>query len=162
MEEDEVGVEVNRSNNSTNLDDSFTCKFCDDNFKTKRELMKHKKKDHKENIAQCWKYSAGNSEFGDENCWLDHCSTESKKFKCGLREQVFSVQSDFHSHRKEKHRQLLPLCKNFHNGTCVYGKELCWFKHELIEKRIKVKSFDNLEDVIQKLLQIMEIFQKEW
>ena len=73
VEEDEESDQVNRSNRSYNADNSFVCTFCDDNFKSKRDLMKHKKMDHLEKIAQCWKYSAGNCEFCDENCWFNHC-----------------------------------------------------------------------------------------
>ena len=152
VEEDEESDQVNRSNRSYNADNSFVCTFCDDNFKTQRDLMKHKKMDHLEKIAQCWKYSAGNCEFGDENCWFDHCSKKSKKWVwC---EDVFSSQSDFHSHQKVQHRQFVPMCKNF--KTCIYGEEICWFNHENIMSRNEDENIANNENMIKKLIQMME------
>ena len=116
--------------------------------------MQHKKSDHSEKIAQCWKYSAGNCELGDEHCWFNHCSKESQKFKCGRCENVFSSQSDFHCHQKEQHRQFIPKCKNFE--TCIYGKATCWFKHENNKSRNEDENITNNESMIQKLIQMME------
>ena len=81
--------------------------------------------DHLGKIAQCWKYSVENCEFGDENCWFNLCSKESQKFKCDWSKHVFSSQSDFYSQQKEQHRQFVTKCKNF--KTCIYGEEICWF-----------------------------------
>ena len=152
-EEDEVSDQLNRSNRSY-LDSSFVCNFCDDKFKIKRDLMKHKKMEYLEKVAQCWKYSAGNCEFSDEHCWFNHCSKESHKFECGRCENVFSSQSDFHSHQKEQHWQFIPMCKNF--KTCIYSKKTCWFKHENNENRNEDENNVNNEIMIQKLIQMME------
>ena len=41
-------------------EDSLECKFCDEAFENKGDLMSHNKEEHKENLAICQHYSAGN------------------------------------------------------------------------------------------------------
>ena len=49
-----------------------TCKECNNTFLTKTELMKHKKKSHKDKIQTCRKYSQGNCSFDENSCWYSH------------------------------------------------------------------------------------------
>jgi hypothetical protein len=43
---------------------------------------------------------------------------------------VFTNQSDFLKHRKQKHAQNVPHCKNFDKGARKYGNENDKLKHE--------------------------------
>ena len=46
------------------------------------------------------------------------------------------------------------MCKNF--KTCIYGEEICWFKHENIKSRNEDENIANNENMIKKLIQMME------
>ena len=77
----------------------FTCKFCEETFKTKKEVMHHNKNEHIEKVANCWKYSSGNCEYGEYNCWFTHTKNEivmePAEIECNRCEQVFTAQSEF-------------------------------------------------------------------
>ena len=47
---------------------SFSCEYCEDKFANLRELMKHKNKQHAENVQRCWNYADGKCEFDDKKC----------------------------------------------------------------------------------------------
>ena len=53
--------------------------------------MKHKKQEHKEKVATCWKFVAGDCRFSDKNCWFNHCLNNLEDFDeiecswCGVR-----------------------------------------------------------------------------
>ena len=71
-------------------------------------------------------------------------------------------------HRKSNHEQILPTCRNFVDGSCIYGSEKCWFKHGETkdEKESNEKKQNENNDMIQGILKIMEkiteqIFQIE-
>ena len=49
--------------------DPFSCKLCNERFKTLRISMLHNKTEHKEKLAECWKFSTRECNFGDD-CWL--------------------------------------------------------------------------------------------
>ena len=66
----------------------------------------------------------------------------------------FRTQSDFYSHRKQHHKQSIPSCKNFKNGSCIYGKDICWFLHENMDTGEEIET--NHENIIQKMMQMME------
>ena len=148
-DEDTSDVEI-----SEQVNNHFKCNFCDETFATKRDLMQHKKRNHEEKVAQCWQYSSGSCAFGDQQCWFNH--TKSKTFKCSWCDEVFTVQSDFLFHKKKKHIQFVPICKNLNAGSCIYGKELCWFKHNCGGSIQEGKEPDNHEIVMHKIIQMME------
>jgi predicted site-specific integrase-resolvase len=77
-------------------------------------------------------------------------------------EKVFQNQSEYIKHKKKNHAKLVKLCNKFTNGTCNYGNERCWFRHNDIEI---IKENEN-EEVVQGILKMMEkmterIFQME-
>ena len=41
-------------------------------FKNKKDLMKHKKKEHTENVQILSHYSCGNDPYGEQNFWFIH------------------------------------------------------------------------------------------
>ena len=108
--------------------DSIVCSFCDQIVERKGELMRHKKNEHEENVKTCWKFTAGNCTFGDDKCWFMHNrEIKSTEYKCQLCEKVFATLPDFMQHRKRFHKQIVQECKNENNGSCIYGKQNCWF-----------------------------------
>ena len=116
--------------------------------------MQHKKIQHSEKVAQCWKFSAGNCEYEDKKCWFNHTIKETQDIECVLSGKGFGTQSDFYSHRKQHHKQSIPSCKNFKNGSCIYGKDICWFLHENMDTGEEIET--NHENIIQKMMQMME------
>ena len=58
-------------------DDSIMCNLCVDSFEKKRDLMIHKKEDHKEKVEFCWPYSAGTCPYGEQKCWFIHGKEDS-------------------------------------------------------------------------------------
>ena len=69
------------------------CNECDANFTSKKELMKHKKLVHKQNIQKCRKYLQGNCAFEEQICWFSHEIVQQNKEK-ETEQQVFWEEKD--------------------------------------------------------------------
>ena len=127
-------------------DDSIKCNLCDNTFENKRDLMIHKKEDHTEKIELCWHYSKGTCPYGEDKCWFIHekevAYSNCSEYICNFCEQICRTQSEFLKHRKTKHSEQVPTCKNFKDGECIYGQENCWFNHKT-EKENNYKAKDN-------------------
>ena len=52
--------------------DKVACHYCDETFDTKDNVMKHRKKAHKEKVRQCIYFSVGNCNYDDDSCWFNH------------------------------------------------------------------------------------------
>jgi hypothetical protein len=67
---------------------SFGCNICEENFDTKRDLMNHKKKQHYDRVAMCWRFASANCSYADTDCWFRHYQTaqvtESSTVNCNL------------------------------------------------------------------------------
>ena len=114
----------------------FKCKFCDKNFPSRKELMKHNKAYHLESVSHCWNYEAGTCEFKD-NCWFKHENRElyeirdqkdPEMFQCKFCDDNFLHRKYLMKHNKERQIETLKPCCNFEAGACNL-KENCWFKH---------------------------------
>jgi hypothetical protein len=96
--------------------------------------MRHKKKAHREKVTNCWKFSSGRCDFGDEDCWFSHGTSvnnlQEEPLRCRMCDKVFMIQSEFLKHRKKENSHLVPLCMNQKSGTCKFGNLNCWFIHE--------------------------------
>ena len=140
------------------------CKFCEECFESKRELMEHRKKEHTERVSVCWKFTSGQCEYGIEKCWFNH-GTERSETKCNFCEQTFPNMSEFLTHRKKYHLQFVPPCRNLPNGACNYTNENCWFNHKDNEMTNENENNENEieenREVIQKIFKMMENFTKE-
>ena len=64
----------------------LTCRFCENCFNTKKELMIHRKKYHIERVNICRDFSKGVCPFVDNVCWHDQTVIEREiattKLKC--------------------------------------------------------------------------------
>jgi hypothetical protein len=114
--------------------DKLYCNFCEETFVKKKDLMKHKKNIHTDKVSICWKFATGTCDYGDQNCWFSHIRSknnlETVNFKCNSWEKVFKFQSELLRHKKQEHTNLVPICRNSKNGTCIFGTLKCWFVHE--------------------------------
>ena len=134
------------------------CNFCDNSFQNTRDMMNHKKTEHTEKVNMCWHFSAGTCPFGETKCWFVHSSekhdSNTTEYTCNFCEQVFTNKSEFLKHRKIKHAQNVPHCKNFEKGACRYENENCWFKHNQHET-LKENEHEN-NKVVQRIFMMME------
>ena len=110
------------------------CTFCDDTFENNRDLMNHKKKEHTEKVQICWNFSAGACPYGEQRCWFTHSkervNSSLSEYKCNFCDTKCVNQSELLKHRKMRHKENVPQCRNFKNGECKFGKEKCWFNHK--------------------------------
>ena len=146
--------------------DSKSCNFCDESFPTLNDLMMHKKEKHIEKVSFCWNFSTNTCVWGDEKCWFVHEPEPEtfNDFRCDICNKEFNLPSEFLKHRKIKHEDTVPICKNFKTGKCIHGSEKCWFKHEVDgtvkepEKDINEKLENN--EVVQKIFRMLEKMTK--
>ena len=150
------------------LNDEYTiaCHYCGNHFKSKGDLMIHRKKAHEERVSQCSLFLEGKCTFGEE-CWYSHKNNSRKtlaEYKCKICEKVFKVKSEFMKHRRNEHIESVPLCRDASNGTCHFGNMKCWFNHEDVEnlnengnnvnQEVVDKIFDMMENFTQRILEI--------
>ena len=135
---------------------NFKCKFCDIRFQNKCELMKHTKKDHSTFVSICWKNQTGDCEFGNSSCWFSHEETTNEKFNCKSCDLTFECRPEYLKHRKQRHIEKVPMCKNIIKGECVYGDDNCWFNHQV--NRNESDIIEKIEDreILKKLLDMVE------
>ena len=153
---------------SENITTQFNCNFCSKTYSRKSDIMKHKKQEHEEKVATCWKFVAGDCRFSDKNCWFNHSENNLEdldEIECNWCDKIFMTQPEFLNHRKREHMQYVPKCRNAEIGACTYN-EFCWFIHDQHEhdKKIKIKNnevFDKIgmmekkmEKMTEKLTQI--------
>ena len=140
--------------------ENLTCNFCKEKFTSRGALMHHKKNNHEDNVAICWKYSTGNCTFSNDDCWFLHCESEqyTSEWKCSLCESKFICQSEFLRHRKHEHRNLVQMCRNVQDGTCIFGSLNCWFIHDDKEAALESEKTILTEhnEVIEKVFGMME------
>ena len=117
----------------------FTCYICQKRNKNKGELMRHRKIQHPETIRTCRFFVQGSCDFPDSVCWFDHTLSDKKietsstqtlkEYKCGFCHETFVNKNLFMKHRKRFHNENIQPCRDIQHGSCIYGEELCWFKH---------------------------------
>ena len=148
--------------NETKQNSSHPCNLCDDKFEFKSLLMEHKKKEHTESVKECWNFSSGKCGYGEVKCWFLHSNTSKSEMICNICEKHFPCQSEYLTHRKKYHKQIVPRCRNLQNGKCGYTNENCWFNHnENEENDIEIEENKQNNEVIQKIFQMMENFTRE-
>ena len=141
-----------------NGDDMMSCNFCKRRFKTNKEVMVHKKKEHSEKVEICWNYSTGKCEFGADLCWFLHTnSSKSCEIDCNICGKVFTTLNQFLNHKKIEHVASVQQCTHEKNNSCPYGAKKCWYLHSLPENN-EVNNVN--QEVIEKIFNMMEQFTK--
>ena len=59
-----------------NLNLEYPCNICDEMFGTKSDLMRHKKHEHRQNIAKCRDFMQGKCAWNSSSCWFLHDDQE--------------------------------------------------------------------------------------
>ena len=124
------GTELNQLNKHIQLKHRIQCRNCENNFKTKPELMVHRKSEHYNTVAYCRKGSS--CEFS-ERCWWKHKKEDNDMIECYYCETSFVTKSEVMIHRKRNHPKTVKNCTKFENKNCIYNEDTCWFKHETEE-----------------------------
>ena len=81
-----------------------------------------------------------------------------EKFKCNICDITFESKHEFMKHRKLKHIEMVQMCKN--NDQCLF-KTSCWFRHEEYDNQISTENNEENENIIQKLVSIVETISKK-
>ena len=108
----------------------FNCRFCDESFGTLKEVMKHNKLSHTNNVQHCSNFLENICLYGD-NCWFLHSESEKisePSFKCKFCEKKFKTNNSLREHMKKSHIQLVAKCKN--ENDCKFEPSKCWFVHQ--------------------------------
>ena len=147
------------------FEEKFQCNYCGEKFKTKGDLMMHRKDVHTDRVNLCRYFAEGHCNFGTDTCWYSHSKTKPKitTFKCSLCEKEFKNRADFMHHKKNDHSKNIPICREALNGTCRFGKMNCWYNHE--NENVTENGNENVnengngnEEVFDKLFDMMEKF----
>ena len=125
----EINESVNKTNPQKDGKSRIGCNFCDKFFKSRNQLMIHKKQEHTEKVSVCWNFLHGNCRFGDSGCWFRHTSTSDHSEVCKICEKNFKTKNDLKIHEKSEHSYFVRICTNNDGDVCWYG-ERCWFRHE--------------------------------
>ena len=106
--------------------------------------------------------------YTSDKCWFQHSEIVGEELQCKFCEKYFPNHSELLNHRKKYHPNVVPLCRNFSNGSCVYKSETCWFRHPQKEENIndenknKDSESETIDiEVIEKLFKIMDNFTVE-
>ena len=159
---------------STRCGDSLLhCHYCDRNYLTKGDLMKHRKRNHPEKVNSCLHFFGGGCDRGADTCWYSHKSTSASRaidlpeFKCNNCDKVFVNKFEYIHNRKVDHKESVPYCKKGMGGTCWFGPKNCWFQHEerkitneneINEKEMNQAIMNTNQEVIEKIFDMMEKF----
>ena len=108
----------------------LTCRSCGEDFRTKPDLMRHRKLEHGKIVAPCRKNIAGNCPFSSEQCWWNHTEENETCIECYFCELTFITRNDVMLHRKREHAKTVKQCTKDLESNCPLNDTSCWFKHQ--------------------------------
>ena len=142
------------------------CRICGETFKSKADLMSHRKIEHTKSVAFCKNFKEGECTFSNEGCWWNHESqpvneinTEGS-FKCYTCNETFKTKATLMVHKKVNHRHLVRGCNLFMDNRCPYNDSKCWFLHEDIfvrgEEDEEIEEEQTSKSVFQEVQENLE------
>ena len=153
MECDFQGSQKNELNKHTQVkhtvEQGIKCRNCGRNFKTKPDLMVHRKMDHLHTVAPCRKNR--DCVFSADDCWWKHSTVKENiiKIECYFCENTFETKTKVMMHRKLEHLKTVKLCTNFMDKKCNFTEETCWFKHRENEEYFKSNLKESNQSVFR-------------
>ena len=66
----------NHSKNNDNGEEKIKCYVCSKTFQNMREMMIHRKKDHRSFVSDCNLFMEDKCKFKEESCWFNHRERE--------------------------------------------------------------------------------------
>ena len=139
------GTQQSQLSKHIQLKHSIQCRNCDKFFRSKPELMVHRKTEHYGTVAPCKKGSS--CEF-TERCWWKHKKMVSKDIECYFCEDSFETKAQVMLHRKANHTKTVKNCTKFENESCTKNEETCWFMHKTREKETE-KEKEEHKDITE-------------
>ena len=138
-----------------------SCNICFYKALTRGELMAHRKKAQPKAIKLCRFFKIGACDFKDEVCWFSHEENKNSsipqtltKYKCGFCEEIYHKKSEFMKHRKTKHIEQVPVCRD---GTWCNMGERCWYKHSEHEVNDENKEErETSQNMMKRIFDLME------
>ena len=125
---------------NANIDGFIKCRNCGMQFKTKRDLMNHRKKEHSSSVAPCRNYINKTCSFSAELCWWNHAENKNDNIECFVCGITFEHKSSLMKHRKLKHASIVKSCVQYKEMKCRYDDISCWFKHKEEEQDVDTSS----------------------
>ena len=150
LEWDYQGTEESQLNKHIKIKHRLQCRNCENLFKTKPDLMMHRKKEHYSAVALC--RNGTECKFSDK-CWWKHQKDNGNMIECYHCEETFATKGEVMMHRKKKHAKSVKQCSKYLIEKCDRTDENCWFQHEIKKEEEKEKSekSDATESVFWKL-----------
>ena len=92
-------------------------------FRTKPELMNHRKRNHAEKVNACKYYVKGTCHFEDR-CWFKHERDERNSVnpKCDYCGKIFTIKNDLMNHIKKSHTKKCKCVKHLRLEITVIMK----------------------------------------
>ena len=115
------------------ITNSQDCNKCDTTYSCNTELQKHieekhvtdKRKDPIE-CENCALKEKTKTQIKDQKIRI-HPSIEN--IKCRICGEKFDEKGAFMYHRKNKHIEMVAMCRNSAEGKCIYSSDKCYWKH---------------------------------
>ena len=104
-------------------ENAITCKNCGDKFKTRMNLMYHRKSKHLNTVAYCRNKREGKCDFSDDKCWWNHQERCENTIECFICNQTFETKTRMMVHRRNEHKTVVKYCNKFQQGNCRYRDE---------------------------------------
>ena len=155
----ELDKHMNLKHRKVEADGMIHCNSCGEGFRTKWDLMNHRKSLHSETVANCRNFMNGNCPYSDEMCWWNHNKKQNESIKCYICSNTFENKTLLMSHRKINHGQLVKHCSQFQQNNCRFRSQACWFKHD--EENDKEREDDDITmNDVRNERQSQPVFQK--
>ena len=152
----------------------FTCKYCDEVFELKSDIMIHSKMEHTKSVRVCWNFEAGCCEYEDSFCWFAHEKPKANmtqyNSKCNICDSTFKSRPEYLRHRKLFHVDIVPECIHHIEGACQYRDKNCWFKHSIEKSYTKEQNegekieykeaMGKLFDIVEKVTERLAMLEK--
>ena len=109
-------------------DGLIKCRNCGDVFKTKWNLMNHRKSEHLNIVAQCRNYLEGKCVYTDSMCWWKHAeraASSETHIACFICNKNFISKPLMMSHRKRDHADVLRPCNKYLSNECKFQDDSC-------------------------------------
>ena len=134
------GTEQSQPDKHIKIKHRMICRNCDKAFKTKPDLMVHRKTEHYDAVAMC--RNGTECKFSDK-CWWKHRQDHENMIECYFCKEVFASKGEVMLHRKKEHNEFVKSCNKFLIKTCNLNEETCWFKHDTNQEEFKKSNISD-------------------
>ena len=156
---DEISKHINLKHRVEEQRDEnlIKCKNCGEQFRTKWNLMYHRKSKHLNTVAYCKNNLEGKCPYSDEMCWWNHVERRDECVECYICNETFQAKATMMIHRKKAHNRLIKSCTQYALGMCRFKQESCWFEHG--QEDTVERNKENIPENVEKD-ETEQVFQK--